>query len=334
MRPRAAFGRRALLGGAASGATITLAGPAVLAQTGGTWPHDRVTIVTSLPAGSSVDLTIRVISERLAQAWGRPVIVDNRGGANGVIACQMVARAQPDGLTLLGTSAMTHAANPALYRTLPYDPVRDFAAVSRYGRASPFVVMANRGLGVGTLGDLIALLKREPGRHNFGAGSVPSRIASELFRQLTGIDMIHVGYKGNQQGFPDLIEGRISLMSVDVVGAKPLVDRDSIQALALSDEERHPGVPSVPTSAEAGLAEYRFTTWSGVYAPAGTPREVVEKIAADMHAAMEETEVRRRLDAMGSLPGPRESPAAFAAFTATEVEDWGRIIRRAGITLE
>lgn len=322
--------RRALLGGLAA----TIASPALRAQPAGPWPHDRVTIVTSLPAGSTVDLTTRVIAEKLAQVWGKPVVVDNRGGAHGVLACQMVARAQADGLTLLATSAMTHAANPTLFRTLPYDPVRDFAAVTRFGRASPFVVMANKNHGAATLAELIALLKREPGRHNFGAGSVPSRIASELFRQITGADIVHVGYRGNQQGFPDLVEGRITMMSVDVVGAKPLVDRGSVHALALSDEERHPSVPDVPTSAEAGLPEFQFTTWSGVYAPAATPIEIVEKIARDMQDAMDAPEVRARLDGMGSLRRLPEAPAEFGTFTAREVEAWGRIIRRAGITLD
>lgn len=322
--------RRALLGGLVA----AVAAPALRAQPAASWPHDRVTIVTSLPAGSTVDLTTRVIAERLAQVWGKPVVVDNRGGAHGVLACQMVARAQPDGLTLLATSAMTHAANPALFRTLSYDPVRDFAAVSRFGRASPFVVMANRNRGAATLAELTVLLKREPGRHNFGSGSVPSRIASELFRQITGADMIHVGYRGNQQGFPDLVEGRITMMSVDVVGAKPLVDRGSVHGLVLSDEERHPGVPGVPTSAEAGLPEFQFTTWSGVYAPAATPREIVEKIARDMQDAMDAPEARARLEGMGSLHRLPEAPAEFGAFTAREVETWGRIIRRAGITLE
>lgn len=324
-------GRRALLGGAAAGA---LGAPAVLAQPGGrTWPPDRVTIVTSLPAGSTVDLTTRVFADWLQQAWGRPVVIDNRGGGNGVLACEMVARARPDGLTLLSTSAMTHAANPALYERLPYDPLRDFAAVVRYN-TSPFVLMAHKGLGTPSLAALLARLRAEPGRHNFGAGSVPSRIATELFRQLAGLDLVHVGYRGNQQGFADLTSGRISMMAVDVVGAKPLVDRDAVHALALSDAERHPAVPAVPSSAEAGLPEYRFTTWSGLYAPAGTPAEIVDDIAREIGRAHEVPEVRARLDVLGNVRRAPMPPAAFAAFTASEIESWGRIIRQAGLRLE
>jgi tripartite-type tricarboxylate transporter receptor subunit TctC len=297
------------------------------------WPPDRVTIVTSLPAGSSVDLTSRIYAERLARLWGQPVVVDNRGGANGLLACQVVARAKPDGLTLLSTSAMTHAANPALYEQLPYDPVGDFAAITRFGN-SPFVVMANKGLRTTTLQALIECLKAEPGRHNYGDGSVPSRVASELFRMLTGVELTRVGYRGNQAAFPDLLNGRISMMSVDIVGAKPLVDRGEVNALAVTWPERHPAVPGVPSSAEAGLPELRFTTWSGMYAPKATPPEVVAKIQRDITGIFDVPEVRARLEAMGGSREPPATPAEFQAFTADEIAAWGRIIRGAGMRVD
>ena len=318
--------RRTLLGLAAGLAAPRLA----RAQA---WPGDRVTIVTSLPAGSSVDLTARVFAERLAQFWNRPVVVDNRGGGNGVLACEMVARARPDGLTLLATSAMTHAANPALYDRLPYHPVRDFAAVTRFGN-SPFVLMASRTLGTPTLAALIAKLKAEPGQHNFGEGSVPSRVAAELLRMLAGLEVTHVGYRGNQAGFPDLLSGRISFMAVDVVGAKPLVDRGEVLPLAITDTERFPSLPQVPTGAEAGLPGYHFTTWSRIYAPKATPAEVVTKIRDDIVRAYDLPEVRARLEQMGGARAVPATPADFQAFTAQEIESWGRIIRQAGMRLE
>jgi tripartite-type tricarboxylate transporter receptor subunit TctC len=261
------------------------------------------------------------------------VVVDNRGGGNGVLACELVARARPDGLTLLATSAMTHAANPALYERLPYDPIRDFAAVTRFGN-SPFVLMANRALGTPTLAALIARLKAEPGRHNFGEGSVPSRVASELFRMLAGVEVTHVGYRGNQAGFPDLLSGRISFMSVDVVGAKPLVDRGEVVALAITDGARFHSLPAVPTGAEAGLPGFAFTTWTGIYAPKATPAEVVAKIQADIAAAYALPEVQGRLEQMGGARAVPATPADFQAFTASEIERWGRIIRQAGMRLE
>jgi len=320
-------GRRAVL----ASCCAILAAPRLHAQPA--WPSDRVTIVASLPAGSSVDITSRIIGEKLAQRWGKPVLIDNRGGGNGVLACEMVARARPDGHTLLGTSAMTHAANPALYERLPYDPVRDFAALARLG-LMPFVVMAHKGLATPTLEALIAKLRAEPARHHFGAGSVPSRIATEKLRQLAGLDVAHVGYRGNQQGFPDLIEGRIAFMTVDVVGAKPLVDRGAIDALALSAPARHPALPNVPTAAEAGLPGFEFVTWSGFYAPKATPPAIVARIADDIAWAMQQPDTSARLDQLGSSREPPLLATEFDAFTASEIESWGRVIRQAGLKLE
>jgi len=320
--------RRRLLGGLAG----VLAMPPIGARAAA-WPEDRVTIITSLPAGSTVDLTTRVYADQLARMWGKPVVVDNRGGGNGVLACQMVARARPDGLTLLATSAMTHAANPSLYARPPYDAVAEFDAVARYG-ASPFVVMAYKGLGAHSLTALTRMLRGRPGDLSFGAGSVPSRLASELYRQLIDADAVHVGYRGNQAGYPDLLNGRIAFMAVDVVGAKPLVDRGEVDAIALSDDEHHPAVPQVPTSAEAGLPDYRFTTWSGMYAPKNTPREILARIHADMTEAYAAPEVRARILGMGGSQVPPMGPDEFQAFTIQQIAAWGRIIRQAGITIE
>ena len=292
-----------------------------------------MTIVTSLPAGSSVDITTRVFAEKLQVIWGRPVIVDNRGGANGVLACQAVARAKPDGLTLLATRAMTHAANPALLPNLPYDPVADFAAVTRFGN-SPFVVMAAKALGTPTLSALIARLKAEPGQHNYGWGAVPANVASALLCSLAGLDVPAVGYRGNQAGFPDLINGRLSFMSIDVVGAKPLVDRGEVDAVALTAPERHPAVPGVPNCVEAGLPALHFTTWSGLYAPRATPPEIVDKIFRDYQAIFDMPEVNARLRQMGGAMERLATPAEFQAFTISEIAAWGRIIRGAGMRLE
>lgn len=330
------IGRRSLLGTAAIAALPfprSQAQPAP-AGSGVRWPSENITIVTSLPAGSSVDLTTRVISEKLAHIWSKPVVVDNRGGANGVVACEIVARARPDGHTLLATSAMTHAANPALYERIPYDPIRDFAAVIPFMRAVPFVLMASKTLGVTTLTDLVTLLKEQPGRHNYGWGSVPARLAFELFRIQAGVEAVHVGYRGNQAAFPDLIRGRIAMMAVDVIGAKPLIDRGEVDALALSDVARHPSLPTVPTSAEVGLPGFRFTTWNGLYAPAATPPDVVEKVSRDIATVLDMPDVRARLDGMGALRAAPSTPADFQAFTASELELWGRIIRDAGVRLE
>jgi tripartite-type tricarboxylate transporter receptor subunit TctC len=320
--------RRALL--------LALATPALAPALGGAaegWPVDRVTFITSLPAGSSVDVTTRLFADRLAKLWGRAVVVDNRGGANGVLACQAVARAKPDGLTLLSTSAMTHAANPWLIDKLPYDPIADFEAVTRFGN-SPFVIMANKRLGVATLAELIGRLKAQPGGLNFGWGAVPARVAAELFLQAAGASATQIGYRGNQAAFPDLLEGRLSFQVIDVVGGKPLIDRGEVLALALSADRRHPGLPAVPNAAEAGLPAFRFTTWSGVYAPRGTPAEIVARIQADFAAAFADPALAARFAELGGAPEPPASPADFAAFTRAELPRWGEIIRGAGMRLD
>jgi tripartite-type tricarboxylate transporter receptor subunit TctC len=331
--------RRGLLGGLAAGALAPAAArpqpvaPAQAVVQALAWPAERVTFVTSLPAGSSVDLTTRLLADPLARFWGRPVVVDNRGGGNGLPACQFVARARPDGLTLLSTSAMTHAANPALYDRLPYDPVADFAAVTRFGR-SPFVVLAQKGLGTPTLAALVARLRAEPGQHNFGWGAVPARVAAELFLREAGVRATDVAYRGNQAAFPDLLEGRLSFQVIDVVGAKPLVDRGEVVALAVTEQQRHPALPGVPSAVEAGLPGLRFTTWSGIYAPRATPPEVVAQVQRDIVRAFAEPAVQARFAAMGGAQEPPSTPEDFAAFTLAEIASWGALIRAAGLRLE
>ncbi len=319
--------RRGLLGAGLA----AVAAPRVRAQGG--WPGERVTIVVSLPAGATTDITTRLYADQLARSWGHPVVVDNRGGANGVLAAQAVARARPDGRTLLATTAMTHAANPWLIARLPYDPVADFDAVAMWS-ASPFVMMATKALGTPTLAALTARLKAEPGRHNYATGTVPGRMVAELYRQLTGVEAVHVGYRGNQAAYPDLTQGRIGFMPVDIQAAKPLVDRGAVEALAVTDGERHYALPDVPTAAEAGLPDLRFLTWAGLYAPKGTSREVVARIHADMVRAYEMPEVRARILANGGSRTPPVGPEAFQAHTISELAAWGRIIRQAGMTLD
>jgi tripartite-type tricarboxylate transporter receptor subunit TctC len=205
--------------------------------------------------------------------------------------------------------------------------------VTRFGD-SPFVVMAAKGLGTKTLTAFIEKLKAEPGQHNYGWGSVPSRVATELLRMITDIDVAHVGYRGNQAAYPDLLNGRLSFMSVDIVGAKPLVDRGEVEALAVTSKTRHPAVPDVPNCVEAGLPPLQFTTWSGVYAPRATPPEIVAKIHEGYATAFAMPEVRARLRQMGSALESLATPAEFQAFTISEIAAWGRIMRKAQMRLE
>lgn len=296
------------------------------------FPSGRVTMVVPFPAGAATDISARVYAERLSELWGQPVVIDNKGGGNGIPAAESVARAKPDGLTIFATSAMTQAVNPALYAKLSYDPIADFEAITRMG-TSPFVLLVDRNSPINSVAELTAKLKAEPGKHNFGAGALPARVASELYKMAAGVEAVYVGYKSNPQAIPDLQSGLLTFMMIDTVNAKIAIDRGALKGLLLTDTERYPLLPDLPTAAEAGLPDVLLTTWTGYYAPKGTPREIVQKINADIHAVAAQPDVLARLEAMGGKP-KLMSPEAFAAFTVSEKERWGKIIRRANIRLE
>ena len=318
------FGRRQF--GVAFGAAVFAAPAIARAQK---FPAGRVTVVVPFPAGAATDISARVYAERLSALWGQPVVVDNRGGGNGIPAAESVARAKPDGLTIFATSAMTQAVNPAIYDKLPYDPVGDFEAITRMG-TSPFVLLVDKNSPINTAAELAAKLKADPAKNNYGAGALPARVASELYKMAAGVEAVYVGYKSNPQAIPDLQSGLLSFMMIDTVNAKIAIDRGALKGLLVTDTERYAPLPDVPTAAEAGLPEVLLTTWTGYYVPKGTPGEIVRKINADIHAVAAMPEVLARLDAMGVAP-KLMSPDEFAAFTRSEKERWGKIIHRANI---
>jgi tripartite-type tricarboxylate transporter receptor subunit TctC len=296
------------------------------------YPAGRVTMVVPFPAGAATDISARIYAERLSALWGQPVVIDNKGGGNGIPAAESVARARPDGLTLFATSAMTQVVNPAIYDKLPYDPIADFAPISRMG-TSPFVLLVDRNSPINSAAELTAKLKAEPGKHNYGAGALPARVASELYKMAAGVDAVYVGYKSNPQAIPDVQSGLLTFMMIDTVNAKIAMDRGALKGLFVTDSERYAAVPAMPTAAEAGLPEVLLTTWTGFYAPKGTPAEIVNRINADLYTVSAMPEVVERLAALGGTPKLMR-PAEFAAFASAEKERWGQIIRRANIKVE
>ena len=296
------------------------------------FPASRVTMVVPFPAGAATDISARVYAERLSALWGQPVVIDNKGGGNGIPAAESVARAKPDGLTLFATSAMTQVVNPAIYDKLPYDPIADFAPISRMG-TSPFVLLVDRNSPINTAAELTAKLKAEPGKFNYGAGSLPARVASELYKMAAGVDAVYVGYKSNPQAIPDVQSGLLTFMMIDTVNAKIAMDRGALKGLFVTDSERYAAVPEMPTAAQAGLPEVLLTTWTGFYAPKGTPAEIVNRIYADLYTVSAMPEVVERLAALGGTP-KLMPPAEFAAFASAEKDRWGQIIRRANIKVE
>ena len=296
------------------------------------WPTGRVTVIVPFPAGAATDITGRIVAEKLSQLWGQAVTIENKGGGNGLPAAEFVARARPDGLTLFLTSAMTHAVNPSLYEKLPYHPVNDFEPVSQFGKL-PFVVLVPTESKLKTLSDLTALLKAEPGKHNFGAGSLPARVASELYKQLAAVEAQHIGYKSNPQAFPDLLSGRLTFMTIDTTNGRLQVDGGKMRGLAVTLPQRDPKLPQVPSTVEAGLPDFQLSTWTGFYAPKGTPRDVVQRINRDIIAACNDAQLLTRFEGLGGRP-VTSTPEEFAAFTRSEMERWGKIIRAANIKLD
>ena len=315
--------------GMAFGAAV-LAAPAIArAQK---YPSGRVTIVVPFPAGAATDISARVYAEGLSGLWGQPVVIDNKGGGNGIPAAESVARAKPDGLTIFATSAMTQAVNPAIYDKLAYDPIADFEAITRMG-TSPFVLLVDRNSPIKTAAELTAKLKAEPGKHNYGAGALPARVASELYKMAAGVDAVYVGYKSNPQAIPDVQSGLLTFMMIDTVNAKIAIDRGALKGLLLTDAERYPPLPDLPTAAEAGLPDVLLTTWTGYYAPKGTPREIVARIQQEIARVVKRPDTEERLGQFGAEP-IASTPEDFAAFTKAESEKFARLIKAAGIQPE
>lgn len=319
------------LGLAAAG--LPAAARAQPAEDAARYPSRPVRFVVAFPAGSGTDIQARLVGEPVAADWGQPVVVDNRGGANGFIACEAVARARPDGYTLLFTANTTHGSNPALFRRLPYDPVADFAPVALITQGVLLVVVNNE-LPFRTMADLVAHARANPGRLNFASGSASSRIAGEMFRTMAGVDMVNVTYRSNPQGITDVIAGVAQVMFVDATTSLPQVRDGRVRALAVTSRARLPILPEVPTVEEAaGLAGYEMLSWVALYATGGTPPGIVAKLNAEVNAVMARPAVRDRLQENGGVV-QLGTPEDLARFQAAEIEKWKRLVREANIELQ
>jgi tripartite-type tricarboxylate transporter receptor subunit TctC len=297
------------------------------------YPSRPIRLVVPFAAGSATDLRARLFGDRIAADWAQPVVVDNRGGANGFLAAEAVARARPDGHTLLFTSNTTHGSNPALFRRLPYDPVADFAPVALLG-ASTLLVVVNKELPVQDLPGLVAHARANPGRLSFGSGSASSRVAGEMFRAMAGLDMVNVSYRANPQAIADVISGTLPLMFCDATTSLPQVREGRVRALAVTSRSRISAMPELPTVEEAaGLAGYEMLTWTAVFAPAGTAPDIVLALNAKLREvlALPAVTARLREDATEPMTGP---PEQLADFVVSEIAKWKRVVREAKIEVE
>jgi len=306
----------------------------VCAQVAAPFPAKPARLVVPFPPGGPLDITGRAIAQKLSEAWGQNVVVDNRPGAGGNIGADLVAKSPPDGYTVVMGALSTHAVNPSLYPAMPYDAVKDFAPITLVA-VTPNVLVVNPALPVKSVQELIAYAKANPNKLSFGSGSNGSagHLAGELFKVETGADLVHIPYKGAAPAMQALLAGDTQLMFDNLASAMPQVKAGKLRALAVTTAKRSSLVPELPTMAEAGVPGFDIATWFGLLAPAGTPKDVVAKWNADVVKILDSPEMREKLNAQGAEPAPM-SPAQFAAFIAAELPKYARIVKASGARVD
>ena len=298
------------------------------------YPVKAIRIVVAYTPAGTTDILARAIGQKFTEAWKQPVIVDNRPGANGNIGTEAAAKAPADGYTLLMGTAGTHGVNPGLYPKLPYDAVTDFAPVSLTAIV-PNILVIHNSLPAKSVQELVTYAKKNPGKLSFGSPGIGStgHLSAELFKSLAGIDMVHVAYKGSAPTLQDLMGGQVQVVIDNIPPYLPHVKAGKIRALAVTPNKRSPAVPELPTMAEAGVKGYDAASWFGLFAPAGTPAEVVDKLSEETRRILALPDVRDKLLGLGAQPSG-SSPEEFARFVEAEIAKWGRVIRSANVTIQ
>jgi len=311
--------------------TVVFAGSSS-AQQYADYPTRPVRLLVGFSPGGGTDLAVRIIGRKLTEMWGQQIVVDNRPGAGGLLAFDMVAKAIPDGYTLLAASP-SFAIQPNLAIKLPYDPNRDFIPITE-ATAAPYLLVVYPGVEAKSLKELIALAKASPGKFNYASGGIGSaqHLASELFAYMSGISMVHVPFKG-AVNVPEVIAGRVHMLMSGLPQGMPHVQAGRLRALGVTTRKRTPAVPDVPPIAEAGVPGYDVTIWYGIFATGGTPGAIVTKLNAGFVQALKSADVIQQLNGIGLEP-VGNSPAEFAASVRSEIRQWGEVIRRAGIKPE
>ena len=314
--------RRALLV-SISGAALLAGSASALAQDA--WPAKPVRLVVPFAPGGSTDVVARMVGQRLAALWNQPVVVENRAGAGGNVGADAVAKSAGDGYTLLMASGSV-TINPALYRKMPFDTRRDLLPITNVAQG-PMLVVVPDGSPHRTLRDLIAAARARPGSINFASAGVGSQVhlAAENLAHAAGIDIQHVPYKGEALGYNDLIAGQVQMMVGNFAAASALVGPNRLRALAVTSRQRMPQMPEVPTAHEAGLPQFENIGWFGLFAPAGTPAAVIQKVQRDVVRVMAETEVKARLYVQGMTPVVN-STADFTRQIDQELERWAQVV--------
>ncbi len=320
--------RRWLLSLAAAAAAV-VAAPCALADA---YPDRPIKIIVPFGPGGFTDVVARIIQKDLGPAIGQPVIIENRPGAGSSIGTDAVAKAKPDGYTLAMIST-THVISPHLYKSLPYDPIRDFAPVMKIGEG-PYVLVVHPSLGVRNVQALIALARKTPNTIDYASSGNGSsqHLVGALFSTMAGAPINHVPYKGSNQAMQDLLGGQVKVSFVGMPNALPNVASGKLRALAVTSRKRSADLPDVPTLDEAGVRGYDATIWLGLLAPAGTPRDVVHKLNAEMTRILSTPEAHRLIASAG-VDVATSTPEEFAALLQSELDRWGKVVRETGATV-
>jgi tripartite-type tricarboxylate transporter receptor subunit TctC len=297
-----------------------------------TYPTRPVTIITPFAAGSVTDATARTIAQHLQDALGQPFVVENRAGAGGLLAASAVARAAPDGYTLLITTNSTHSAAPGLFKSVPYDPIKDFTPVARIG-SFPSLIAVHPGLPVNSMQELVAHAKVNPGKLSYAHGNSTGHITGEALKQRTGIDMVRVAYRSNPAAMTDLIAGHVPAMVPDFGTALPQLKAQKIRGLAVLTKERSATLPDLPTLHETVMPNFDLLAWAGMFAPANLPQPVADRIAGALKAMLAKPEVKERF-LNGGVEVFYSGPQEFEAYVRSELVKWTTLIKEVGIQPE
>jgi len=286
------------------------------------------------PPGGGADNLARMIMPKVAQALGQPIVIENKPGAGGNIGAEYVSRAAPDGYTLLYGTNGTHSINASLYREMRFDPVKDFAPVSRMTEIAAMLIV-NPKLPVKTVAELIRYAKQNPNKLNFASAGngTTSHLSGELFKTMAGVDIVHVPYRGGALAVTDLITGQVQMMIDVMPNAYPLAQDGRVRGIAVSTASRFPGAPEYPTIAESGVPGFESSAWDGIFAPAGTPAPIIARLNAAIHQALADPEVVASLRARGAQPVPG-SPAEFARHIAVSTEKWAKVVHDSGAKID